>query len=69
MQRLYRSSRENDRRRDAAIEAANPGRGGGESIAARLGCHPKTIRHGVAELGAPDQLDSERVRKGGAASG
>ncbi len=70
MKRLYRSLRENDRRRYAAIEAAKLGHGGVEYIADLLGCDPKTIRHGVAELEAPDELDVERVRKkGGAANG
>jgi hypothetical protein len=70
MKRLYRSLRENDRRRYAAIEAAKLGHGGTEYIADLLGCDPKTIRQGVAELEAPDELDVERVRKkGGAANG
>jgi hypothetical protein len=70
MKRLYRSLRENDRRRYAAIEAAKLGRGGTEYIAALLGCDPKTIRQGIGELEAEDELDTQRVRKkGGAASG
>lgn len=70
MKRLYRSLRENDRRRYAAIEATKLGHGGVEYIADLLGCDPKTIRRGVAELEAPDELDVERVRKkGGAANG
>ncbi len=70
MKRLYRSLRENDRRRYAAIEAAKLGHGGTEYIAALLGCDPKTIRQGIGELEAEDELDTQRVRKkGGAASG
>lgn len=70
MRRLYRSLRESDRRRYAAIEAAKLGQGGVEYIANLLGCDPKTIRQGVAELEGADELDSERIRKkGGAASG
>jgi hypothetical protein len=70
MQRLYRSLRENDRRRYAAIEASKLGPGGIEYIAVLLGCDAKTIRQGVAELEGADELDTERVRKkGGAASG
>jgi hypothetical protein len=68
MQRLYRSLRENDRRRYAAIEAAKLGHGGIEYIAHVLGCDAKTIRQGMAELEAADELDVERVRKKGAAA-
>ena len=70
MRRLYRSLRESDRRRYAAIEAAKFGQGGVEYIANLLRCDPKTIRQGVVELEGADELDSERIRKkGGAASG
>ena len=70
MKRLYESLRENDRRRYAAIEAAKLGHGGVEYVARVLGCDPKTIRQGVAELEATDELDRQRVRKkGGAANG
>jgi hypothetical protein len=70
MQRLYRSLRENDRRRYAAVEATKLGHGGVEYIADLLGCDPKTIRQGVVELQGPDELDAERVRKkGGDANG
>jgi hypothetical protein len=65
MRRLYRSLRENDRRRYAAIEAAKLGHGGIEYITRVLECDPKTIRQGVAELEAADELDQERVRKKG----
>jgi hypothetical protein len=35
-----------------------------------LGCDPKTIRQGIGELEAEDELDTQRVRKKGeAASG
>ncbi len=66
MTRLYRSLRENDRRRYAAIEATKLGHGGTEYIATLLGCGPKTIRQGMDELGAEDELDTQRVRKKGA---
>jgi hypothetical protein len=70
MQRLYRSLREHDRRRYAAIEATKLGPGGVAYIADLLGCDPKTIRHGVTELEGTDELDPQRVRKkGGAANG
>ena len=54
MKRLYRSLRENDRRRYAALEAARLGHGGIEYVARLLGCDPKTVRLGVAELEAED---------------
>ena len=66
MRRLFDSLRESDRRRYAAIEAAKLGHGGIEYIAAVLGCDPKTIRMGLAELRGEAELDSGRVRKRGA---
>jgi len=65
MKRLYRSLRENDRRRYAAIEATKLGHGGIEYIARLLRCDPKTVRQGISELEAEDELDQERVRKKG----
>jgi Rhodopirellula transposase DDE domain len=50
MQILYRSLRENDRRRYAAVEAAKLGHGGLDYIAALLGCDPKAIRRGQEDL-------------------
>lgn len=68
MKRLYRSLRENDRRRYAAIEAVKLGNGGVEYIAQLLGCDPKTVRQGMTDLAAEAELDPERVRKKGAAA-
>jgi hypothetical protein len=68
MQRLYRSLREQDRRRYAAIEAAKLGHGGIEYVARVVGCDAKTLRQGIAELQATDELDPERVRKKGVAA-
>jgi phage terminase small subunit len=65
MKRLFRSLRENDRRRYAAIEAAKLGSGGIEYIARLLGCDPKTIRQGITDLEAEDDLNPEQVRKKG----
>ena len=65
MKRLFDSLRENDRRRYAAIEATKLGHGGVEYIARVLGCDPKTIRQGQAELEGGDDLDTGRVRKKG----
>ena len=65
MRRLYGSLNERDRRRYAAVEAAKLGHGGIEYLARLLGCDPKTIRQGVAELEAADELANERQRKKG----
>jgi hypothetical protein len=66
MKRLFDSLREHDRRRYAAIEATKLGYGGVDYIARVLGCDPKTIRQGQAELQGVDDLDTGRVRKKGA---
>jgi hypothetical protein len=71
MQILYRSLRENDRRRYAAVEAAKLGHGGLDSITTLLGCDPKTVRHGqqdlpqLADQDPQDIAPDERVRKPG----
>jgi hypothetical protein len=67
MARLFDSLKESDRRRYAAIEAAKLGHGGIEYVAGVLGCDPKTIRAGLAELEGEDELDTGRSRKKGAA--
>jgi len=68
MKRLFDSLREHDCRRYAAIEAAKLGHGGLEYIARILGCDPKTIREGQAELDGQEDLDTGRVRKKGVAA-
>jgi len=68
MKRLFDSLRENDRRRYAAIEVLKLGHGGTEYIARVLGCDPKTIRAGLAELEGEAELDTGRTRKKGAAA-
>ena len=68
MKRLFDSLRDHDRRRYAAIEAAKLGHGGLEYIAGLLGCDPKTIREGQAELDGEEDLDTGRVRKKGVAA-
>jgi len=74
MQVMYRSLRENDRRRYAAIEASKLGHGGIDYIAALLDCDPKTIRRGRSDL---EQLQAlppqdvgprQRIRKKGVAT-
>jgi hypothetical protein len=71
MQVMYRSLRENDRRRYAAVEAAKLGHGGTDYISTLLDCDPKTIRRGQSDLEQlqtlppQDIAPSERVRKKG----
>src|SRR5438270_13063586 len=75
MQVMYRSLRENDRRRYAAIEVAKLGHGGTDYIAALLDCDPKTIRRGQSDLEQLQALPpediaaSQRTRKRGVATG
>ena len=70
MRMFYDSLSEKDRRRYAAIEAAKLGHGGIESIAALLGCDPKTIRQGQQDLDhLPDDLGGRVRKKGADASG
>lgn len=71
MQVLYRSLRENNRRRYAAVEAAKLGYGGLEYIASLLDCDPKSIRHGQRDMHQlrqqplQDITPADRVRKKG----
>jgi hypothetical protein len=66
MRRLLGSLKESDRRRYAAIEAAKLGHGGTEYIATVLGCDPKAIRPGLAELEGEAELEAGRIRERGA---
>jgi len=61
MQTLYRSLRENDRRRYAAVEAAKLGHGGLDYITTLLGCDPKTVRHGQQDLEQLADQDLEDI--------
>ena len=65
MKTLYHSLREKDQRRYAAVEAAKLGHGGIEYISRLLGCDPKTIHHGLADLAALPDVPPERCRKKG----
>jgi hypothetical protein len=65
MMTLFRSLREKDQRRYAAVEAAKLGHGGVEYIAKLLGCDPKTIRQGLADLANLPDVPPERCRKKG----
>lgn len=71
MRAMYRSLRENDRRRYAAVEAQKLGHGGDHYIATLLGCDPKTLRRGRTDLEQlrnqlPHIVPAQRVRKKGA---
>ena len=65
MRSFYRSLRENDRRRYAAVEAAKLGHGGVEYISAVLGIDPKTIRRGQRDLADLPDRPGQRVRQPG----
>lgn len=66
MRTMFRSLREKDRRRYAAVEAAKLGHGGIDYIAGLLGCDAKTIRQGLADLEQLPDVPPERCRKKGA---
>jgi len=66
MVKFIRSLNERDRRRYAAVEAAKLGHGGIEYVSRLLGCDPKTIGRGIAELQSEDDLTMDRQRKKGA---
>lgn len=65
MQRFYRSLKERDRRRYAAVEATKLGHGGIEYMARVLGCDAKTVARGIRELEADEELDTGGQRKKG----
>lgn len=67
MRRFYQSLNERDRRRYAAVEAGRLGHGGIEYIVRVLGCDPKTIARGIAELESEEELATDRQRKKGGA--
>ncbi len=63
--KLYGSLNERDRRRFAALEAMRQDRGGTAFASKLLGCDPKTIRRGMAELKSEAPLDTDLLRKAG----
>lgn len=65
MKTLYRSLREKDQRRYAAVEAAKLGHGGIEYISGLLGCDPKTIHQGLVDLADLPAVPPEQCRKKG----
>jgi hypothetical protein len=62
---LYQTLSEKDRRRYAAVEAAQLGHGGVEYVATVLGCDPKTIGQGRLNLEREEDPAAGRVRKKG----
>ena len=66
MTTFYSSLREKDQRRYAAVEAEKLGHGGIDFISSLLGCDPKTIRQGQADLKDLPPVPPERCRKKGA---
>ena len=67
MVKFYRSLNERDRRRYAAVEAAKLGHGGIEYVSQLLGCDPKAIGRGMAELETQAELETDSQRKKGVA--
>jgi hypothetical protein len=65
MRSFYRSLRENDRRRYAAVEAAKLGHGGVEYLSRVLDIDPKTIRQGQRDLADLPEKPASRIRKPG----
>jgi hypothetical protein len=57
---------ERSRRRWAAAEAWSHGRGGIAAVARATGISEGTVRRGLAELDAGDELEPDRVRRAGA---
>jgi hypothetical protein len=66
MRGFYQTLSEKDRRRYAALEARQLGRGGTVLVAAVLGCSTRTIERGAIELDQlPDDPAAGRVRRVG----
>jgi hypothetical protein len=57
---------ERSRRRWAAAEARSHGRGGIAAVARATGISEGTVRRGLLELDAGEELEAERVRRAGA---
>lgn len=67
MRGFWETLSEKDQRRFSALEAVRLGRGGRQYIASVLGCSPRTITRGAAELELlPEDPAEGRVRRVGA---
>ena len=66
MRTFFGSLRENDRRRYAAVAAAQLGTDGVLYLARLLDIDPKTIRQGIADLNQLPDVPPQDVRKKGA---
>ena len=65
MRTFFDSLRQIDQRRYAALETAKLGHGGLEYISSILGCDPKTIRQGQADLDRLPLIPPDWGRKKG----
>lgn len=63
--RFYLSLNERQRRHFAALEAKELGHGGIKQVSEAFGLSVVTIREGIVELAANDQLPPGRIRKAG----
>ncbi|MGI9282795.1 MAG: hypothetical protein ACR2PX_24630 [Endozoicomonas sp.] len=63
---FYNTLNERYRRRYAPVEAVKLGHGGIAFISELLGCVPKTISRGIAEMESEEQPNSTCQRKKGA---
>ena len=63
--RFYASLNERQRRHFAALEAKELGHGGIKQVSEAFGISVVTIREGLRELEANDQLSPGRIRKEG----
>lgn len=67
MRNVYQTLSEKDRRRYAAIQAVQLGRGGIASVAEVLGCSTRTVSRGIEELDRlPEEDTPGRIRRPGA---
>lgn len=68
MRYTFANLNERQRRLYAATEALKLGHGGIAYVAGVLGCHPRTIARGLAELHEPEPLPPDQARKKGVAA-
>ena len=67
MRNVYQTLSEKDKRRYAAIQAVQLGRGGVAYVAQVLGCSTRTVGRGIQELDRlPEEDTPGRIRRPGA---